>query len=264
MSSRVLEKYNISSILDKVTVNTLDDVFDAAVTIKQLGDECSLRVAICNDISSPEPMVDAEGRILSADIFGWVAEDERWWEERSIALESPIVRACRYESEPFWCNKHGFFGHGENPYIEEIKLDDYYLENTCFQAAILIPIHLPFAKISANSLHSFDHQKDDLAEEYELYANFFSLVLRRYISSYIAAVRKIRQIPSNLVLIKREVECLRWAAIGKTDQEIAEIIHLSHATVRYYIQQAGHKLSSVNRAQTIFKAGQLGYLGASA
>ena len=37
----------------------------------------------------------------------------------------------------------------------------------------------------------------------------------------------------------------------------------SHATISYHIHRAGEKLDSVNRAQTIFKAGQLGYLGAN-
>ena len=88
-------------------------------------------------------------------------------------------------------------------------------------------------------------------------------MLRRYISGYVAAIRKTRRIPSALVLSKREVECLQWAAIGKTDKEIALIMSLSHATIRYHIHRAGEKLYSVNRAQTIFKAGQLGFLGAS-
>ena len=70
-------------------------------------------------------------------------------------------------------------------------------------------------------------------------------------------------LPSGTRLSKREVECLRWAAIGKTDKEISMILNRSHATIRYHIHRAGEKLDSVNRAQTIFKAGQLGYLGAS-
>jgi DNA-binding CsgD family transcriptional regulator len=41
------------------------------------------------------------------------------------------------------------------------------------------------------------------------------------------------------------------------------IIDLSHATIRYHMQRAGEKLNAVNRAQTIFKAGQLGFLGAN-
>ena len=56
----------------------------------------------------------------------------------------------------------------------------------------------------------------------------------------------------------------RVAAIGKTDKEISLILALSHATVRYHIQRAGEKLNAVNRSQAVFKAGQLGYLGAAA
>ncbi len=261
--SNIFDKYKLSEILTLVSVNSMEDIYNAAVEIKKLGDECGFRVALCDDISSRDPLVDADGTVLNADVFGWLDDGKRWWENSSLALDSPIVRACRYEGEPFWCNKNGFYGHGENPYIEEIKLDSYYSESASSKSAILIPIHLPFAQISANSLHPFDETKEDLSEEYEYYADFFAVIFRRFISGYIAAVRKTRRIPSDLVLSKREVECLRWAAIGKTDREIAEIISLSHATIRYHIHRAGEKLYSVNRAQTIFKAGQLGFLGAS-
>ena len=71
-------------------------------------------------------------------------------------------------------------------------------------------------------------------------------------------------VPADRGLSTREIECLRWAAIGKTDREIGMIIGLSHATVRYHIQRAGEKLNAVNRSQAVFKAGQLGYLGAAA
>jgi DNA-binding CsgD family transcriptional regulator len=86
---------------------------------------------------------------------------------------------------------------------------------------------------------------------------------RRFIAGYVSAMRTKRRIPSDCELSKREVECLRWAAIGKTDREIGMIIDLSHATVRYHVHRAGEKLNAINRAQAIFKAGQLGYLGAS-
>jgi DNA-binding CsgD family transcriptional regulator len=73
-------------------------------------------------------------------------------------------------------------------------------------------------------------------------------------------MRTQQWIPSDCRLSKREVECLRWAAIGKTDKEISLILALSHATVRYHIQRAGEKLNAVNRSQTGFKAAQLGYI----
>jgi DNA-binding CsgD family transcriptional regulator len=56
------------------------------------------------------------------------------------------------------------------------------------------------------------------------------------------------------------VECLRWAAMGKTDIEISMIIKRSRATVRFHIHNASMKLDAVNRSQAVFKATQLGYI----
>ncbi|MCC7003025.1 MAG: helix-turn-helix transcriptional regulator [Gemmatimonadaceae bacterium] len=72
-----------------------------------------------------------------------------------------------------------------------------------------------------------------------------------------------RSIQPDVRLSKREVECLRWAALGKTDQEIAAIISRSAATIRFHIHNAALKLDAVNRSQAVFKASQLGYLGAA-
>jgi len=55
-----------------------------------------------------------------------------------------------------------------------------------------------------------------------------------------------------------------WAALGKTDREIALILSRSCATVRFHLQNAAQKLNAVNRSQTVFKASQLGYLGSVA
>lgn len=108
-----------------------------------------------------------------------------------------------------------------------------------------------------------DREKEDLSAEFAEHGALFAMLTRCFVAGYVQANRTKRRIPSDCVLSKREVECLRWAAIGKTDKEISMILNRSHATIRYHIHRAGEKLDSVNRAQTIFKAGQLGYLGAS-
>lgn len=262
-AGNALIRPDLREILDKVQINSMADIHDAAVALQAIGEEYGLKLALCDDISSREPLVDDDGIVLNADVFGWVEDRERWWEQNSLALHSPMVRACRYENEPFWCNSGGFYCHGHNPYIEKIDLKTYFEETNRFQSAVLVPIHLPFGQISANSIHSLDPKNTDLAKEYELYADFFALLFRRFISGYVAAKRTTRRIPSDCVLSRREVECLHWAAIGKTDKEIGMIIDLSHATIRYHMQRAGEKLNAVNRAQTIFKAGQLGFLGAN-
>lgn len=251
-----------SDLLEQVTVRCVEDIRDAAEALNTIALERGLRVCTCDDISSKEPMVDADGTILNADVFGWLEEGKRWWEDHRLALRSPLPRACRYESEPFWVNRHGYHTRWRNSYLDEIELHDFSKRSLC-NAAIVVPVHLPFAQISANSFVPYDVDKEDLSEEFAEHGDLLGAVMRRFIAGYVEAMRTKRRIPSNCVLSKREVECLRWAAIGKTDKEISMIVGLSHATIRYHINRAGEKLDSVNRAQTIFKAGQLGYLGSS-
>lgn len=269
MASNVIElrtpqgREALDELLEKVTIRCPEDIHDAAVVMARLAQERGMQVAMCDDISSKEPMVDPDGTVLNADIFRWLDDGARWWEDHRLALYSPLPRACRYESEPFWVNRDGFNTRWRNVYLEEIDLHDFEKLALC-KAAIVVPVHLPFGQISANSFISMDRDKEDLTEGFALHGSLFAQVTRRFVAGYVQAIRTKRRIPSDCVLSKREVECLRWAAIGKTDKEISMILNRSHATIRYHIHRAGEKLDSVNRAQTIFKAGQLGYLGASA
>ncbi len=253
---------NLEQLLGLVTITCIEDIHDAAENLARIAQERGMQIAVCDDISSKEPMIDADGTILNADVFGWIEDGRRWWEDHRLALHSPLPRACRYESEPFWVNRHGFNTKWRNSYLDELELVDFEKRSLC-RASIVIPVHLPFGQISANSFNSMDPEKEDLSEEFALYGSLFAQVTRRFVAGYVQAMRTKRRIPSDCVLSKREVECLRWAAIGKTDKEISMILDRSHATIRYHIHRAGEKLDSVNRAQTIFKAGQLGYLGAN-
>lgn len=252
----------LDALLEEVTVRCTEDIHDAAVALNRLAMERGLQVATCDDISSKEPMVDSDGTIINADVFGWVEDGRRWWEDHRLALYSPLPRACRYESEPFWVNSEGFHGFWRNSYLDEIDLRDFSKRSLC-RAAIVVPVHLPFGQISANSFIPFDLECDDLSETFAEHGALLGQVMRRFIAGYVQSMRTKRRIPTNCLLSKREVECLRWAAIGKTDVEISIILDRSHATIRYHIHRAGEKLNAVNRAQAIFKAGQLGYLGAS-
>ena len=249
--------------LDSVTITKPAEIRPAAEAIHEIAQSYNFRIAASADISSKAHMVDADGDILNRDVFGWTAEGERWWEDTRLALSSPIPRASRYESEPVWCNAEGFHGHWPNEYLDEIDLKDYYTNQSTTKSHILISIHLPFGQIASVSFSPNDKEKDDLSEEYRLYSDFLAIVTRRFITGYVLAMREKHRMPANCILSKREAECLHWAAIGKTDKEISMILSLSHATIRYHVNRAGTKLNSVNRGQTIFKAGQLGYLGAT-
>lgn len=61
-------------------------------------------------------------------------------------------------------------------------------------------------------------------------------------------------------LSARQLETLRWAAEGKTDQEIATIMGVSGHTVDKYMRQSREALDAVNRTAVIVKAIRLGLI----
>ena len=250
------------SLAARVSIRTIDDIREAALALCEAAAARSLRIAACSDIASKDQMVDADGGIINGEIFGWMNDGERWWEDTRLALSSPLPRACRYESEPMWVNAQGFRTHSPNRYLDEMSLVDFEKRSLC-NAAILIPVHLPFAQIAAVSFSPVDRSRTDLAEDFAAHGDLLATLSRRFIAGYVGAMRTQQRMPSDCTLSKREVECLRWAAIGKTDREVSLILSRSHATVRYHVHRAGEKLNAVNRSQTVFKAGQLGYLGAA-
>ncbi len=263
VSSSPFEEWRLDrATLERVTIRGVEDIRSAAIALNDAAHACGFRIAVAVDIASKEQMVDADGAILNAEVFGWVADGERWWEDTRLALKSFLPRACRYESEPFWCNEDGFYTIWRNKYLEGIALKDF-TRAVLGRAAIVIPVHLSFGQIGAVSLMSVDLTTTDLSEPFARYAEDLGVLVRRFVAGYVAAMRTHQWIPSNCSLSKREVECLRWAAIGKTDNEIGMILSLSHATVRYHVQRAAEKLNAVNRSQAVFKAGQLGFLGAA-
>jgi DNA-binding CsgD family transcriptional regulator len=61
-------------------------------------------------------------------------------------------------------------------------------------------------------------------------------------------------------LTPRELECLRWIALGKGTTEIAAILHISPHTTRDYLKSVHYKLDCVTSAQAVTKAVKLGLL----
>lgn len=61
-------------------------------------------------------------------------------------------------------------------------------------------------------------------------------------------------------LSRRERECLKWIAAGKTDWEIGAILALSEKTVNVYVERAKHKLGVQTRTQAIVHALRAGFI----
>lgn len=74
---------------------------------------------------------------------------------------------------------------------------------------------------------------------------------------------KIRQLAENVPfgrLSARERDCLQWAAVGKTTQEIADLMGLADDTVNEYFASARRKLRAANRTQAVVRAISVGLI----
>jgi len=61
----------------------------------------------------------------------------------------------------------------------------------------------------------------------------------------------------------REASCLRWKALGKTDEDIARILSISPYTVRFHLEAARSRLNTTNTTHTVAKALALGLINLS-
>ena len=236
-----------------------EDIVPAAEALHEVAMAHGMRAAPAHDIADKRTPVDMDGNLLASSVFGWTGDDRVWWRNSRIALESPITLACRFQDEPFWVNAQGFRTRVPNRYFDEIDLTNFE-HRAMTRAAIVIPVHMAFGQIGAVSFNPVDRDRTDLAKEFEELADLFGIFARTFLVSYVMVMGAMQALPPRSRLSKREVECLRWAAIGKTDLEISMIMSRSRATVRFHIQNASAKLDAVNRSQTVFKAAQLGYI----
>lgn len=61
-------------------------------------------------------------------------------------------------------------------------------------------------------------------------------------------------------LSRRQQECLTWMAKGRSNREIAEILGLSEATVKFHVAELLQRLHAANRAEAIAIAARQGWI----
>lgn len=71
---------------------------------------------------------------------------------------------------------------------------------------------------------------------------------------------KAAPIIDHVVLTTRETECLKWAAMGKSEWEISQILGISEHTSEKHLLSAKSKLGAVNRVQAVAEAIRRGYI----
>ncbi len=218
-------------------------------------------VAPLLDITDLTPVADEHGDDLYDILFGWSAEFIQELNDLGMWPSVSIMNACRSTFSPFsWSTDHInelFTGRKGEKQMRKILRQ---WQSMGFAAGITIPVHQPMRKIGMilGVTRCKDVDMDNIAVEE---APNLLYLGHCYLDKVMELSARPRNTAHSTDLTEREVECLRWAALGKTDQEIGMIIYRSPTTARFHIDNAAKKLNSVNRTQAVAKASQLGLLG---
>lgn len=216
-------------------------------------------VAVAADISSAQPPLGTDGRPLAETVFQWIDPSLRYWEDHGFALKAAFVHASRACSEPFYFAGGRFASWRRNRALDAITAEGP-VDTYGVGAAIVCPAYLSGGVIGAVIWATPDETFDAKAAFDVAASELHSLALR-FVATYEDAVMGAEEPPARLT--RREIQCLKWAAAGKTDAEIGQIVAISLPTVRFHVTNAARKLGVTGRSQAIQRAATLGYIGAA-
>lgn len=165
--------------------------------------------------------------------------------EQDYFLLDPLQQYCLRTTTPFVWNEVLALEHRE-PIVRKIygEAADFGLSN-----GMTIPVR-SFEGLHGTVTFGGERQTFGLKERLEL--NILALAMHARVAELcnttLATQRRVRR------LSQREQETLKWGALGKTSDEIANILGLTKRTVDQHFENAAKKLGTVNRVHTVVQA----------
>lgn len=237
----------------------MNEIDGYAQEVARLGAELGLPfIAVSADFSSPEPVLGSDGRPYAETLFRWVDPKLEYWKDRGFALRTPFVLAARYVAEPFYFTDGRFATWRPAPQLDAITVDRSARDHGV-AGAIIAPTYLPGGLIGAVVWATPDPAVP-VAELFEAHAATLHVAALKFIAAYNDAHGATPQAGAPR-LTRREIQCLKWAAAGKTDADIGELVRIAAPTVRFHLKNAAQKLRVVGRSQAVREAAALGYVG---
>lgn len=229
--------------------------------VQAAGDELGLPfIATQADLADPHPMADEAGKPYAETSFRWINPKHHYWLDRKLALQSPFLNAARLIAEPIYYADGKLLTWRRTSLLDEVDCHTA-MEDENLGEAIIAPVHLPRGLVGAVVWCS--RVPVGVENLFRNNAERLQALALRLVATHNEARGRPRNATVAPTLTRREVQCLRWAAAGKTDSEIAIILDVSVSTVRFHLRNAAERLGAKGRAQSIQLAAGLGYVGAA-
>ncbi|HWS64873.1 MAG TPA: helix-turn-helix transcriptional regulator, partial [Steroidobacteraceae bacterium] len=200
------------------------------------------------------PQMDAYARA-----HGWPDELLKLWWSRHAALKMPFYIRCRFEQLPFLISldhRH----HLDRASREQTQITEL-IHRMGVTTLLVVPLHLSKGQV-AIIVWGGNRKVDELTRvltgiEGDLLAighRFMRIASHSLHSDVDGANERSRLTP-------REWDCVRTLAQGYREAEIANLIGIKKATVRFHLDNVVDKFGCKTRAQAAALLGQLGLLG---
>jgi DNA-binding CsgD family transcriptional regulator len=235
------------------------NLIPAAACLKDIGRCIGMpHPAVIDDYSSNRLLTVEDGRTLSS-VLGWDPTFVEQWLEQRLHLISPIAAVCRVTTRPFCWDAQTV----ADAVIEgrgDAQIDWPLTPKNGFYGGITIPVHMPTGRTGSVSWYS-RAASTGIAAVLEQHGDLLRLAGLHFIDlMYAARMETDANALRSPILSERELECLSWAALGRTDTEIGTLIHRAPTTARFHIDNAVRKLGARNRTQAVAIAAQQGLI----
>lgn len=237
----------------------MDDLLrEAGARIHRLGETMGLpRVAAWANLATAAPVAGVDGQPMPAQ-FRFTEKGVDYWREPDLALRNAVVAIVRVLGEPFFYDGTRIAGWRpldvDQALLDRMERRDYGVRN-----AIVAPIHLPHGIIGA-VVWATGEPSLNVARVFDRHAAEAQIEALRFIALCDERSAGHRRVV-DARLTRREIQCLKLMAAGKTDSEVGAILGLAVPTVRFHLKNAGAKLGRDGRLRIVRAAGALGYIG---
>jgi LuxR family transcriptional activator of conjugal transfer of Ti plasmids len=188
----------------------------------------------------------------------WISNYPRNWIERyfeqGYEAVDPIVVNARKQKRAFaWDSEKRAGGHSSDQarFFKEAR--DFKIGS-----GLTIPIRSGSGQVTALTLANEGKLID--AEKVLVSASEMIELMGLYYHARVAASLKASRIHHEAQLSQREVQCLTWAARGKTVAETSDILGLSARTITFHQENARTKLGAGNITQAVAVAVRRGLI----
>jgi LuxR family quorum-sensing system transcriptional regulator CciR len=228
------------------------DVASAALLLAECAEAFGWNLAAFHiDIHDPTLPRAGDGEFIGT-AMGWRSKTVNDWVTRGLARACPIGRHCGETNEPFlWdCDtRHSsWYGRPLEPAQEAVLR--HYSSDVC--GGVTVPVRRG-GKTGYVSWCSREHGR--LRRSYQATLSSVHLISHTFMRQVDrlngTTVDRFNSDGRRGVLTSRELECLTWAARGRTTEEIACLLHRSSETVDFHLSNAMLKLNARNRAHAV-------------